>query len=68
MEPNSMTLGELRKALAEYPDDARLYFGFGDLSFQRVRNHGASVCGSDLLQVEFKEAYDTQKKRSDLVD
>lgn len=68
MEPNSMTLGELREALAEYSDDARLYFGFGDLSFQRVRNHGSSASGSDLLQVVFKEAYETQKKRSDQID
>jgi hypothetical protein len=68
MEPSSMSLGELRKALADYPDEARLYFGFGDLSFNRVRNHGDSATGGKLLQVEFKEAYETQKQRSDQID
>jgi hypothetical protein len=64
MEPRSITVGELRKALLDYPDDTKLYFGYGDLSYHRIRSHGGHPA---LLQLEFNEIYDTQKK-ADLVD
>ena len=65
MAPHMITVGELRQALADYPDEAGLYFGYGDLSFYRVQQHAAA--SRTLVQIEFKEIYDTQKK-ADMVD
>ena len=65
MAPHMITVGELRQALADYPDEAGLYFGYGDLSFYRIQQHAAA--SRTLVQIEFKEIYDTQKK-ADLVD
>lgn len=56
--PQTMTVGELRQWLAEYPDDAPLFFGVGDLSFSRVKNRGP--IGGHLAQVEFNELYQVQ--------
>ena len=65
MAPHMITVGQLREALADYPDEAGLYFGYGDLSFYRIQQHAAA--DRTLIQIEFKEIYDTQKK-ADLVD
>ena len=65
MAPHMITVGELRQALADYPDEAGLYFGYGDLSFYRIQQHAAA--SRTLVQIEFKEIYDTQKK-ADMVD
>lgn len=65
MAPHMITVGELRQALADFPADAGLYFGYGDLSFYRIQQH--AVAGRMLVQIEFKEIYDTQKK-ADMVD
>jgi len=65
MAPKTITVGELREQLAEFTDETRLYFGHGDISFQRLKNNGPAH--APLLQIEFNEAYDTQKG-ADLVD
>ena len=65
MAPHMITVGELRQALADYPDEAGLYFGYGDLSFYRIQQHAAA--SRTLVQIEFKEIYDTQKK-ADMID
>ena len=65
MAPHMITVGELRQALADYPDEAGLYFGYGDLSFYRVQQQAAA--GRTLVQIEFKDIDDTQKK-ADMVD
>ncbi len=48
----SITVGDLRDALAEYPDDAKVIFGSvhgaGTLMFNRFKSRG-----DDLLQMEF---------------
>lgn len=65
MQPQLITLGELRAMLSAYPDDIPLYFGHGDLSLSRVRHHAADRGGQ--LQLEFNESYDTQRA-PDLLD
>ena len=65
MAPSMIPVGELRQALASYPDETGLYFGYGDLSFSRLQLHPAAH--GAVLQIEFKEIYDTQKK-ADKVD
>ncbi|GHU31955.1 hypothetical protein AGMMS50256_21260 [Betaproteobacteria bacterium] len=54
-QPGTITVGQLRDALAEYPDDAPLYFGTGDLDFYRVRNR--KPVGGYLVQIEFDQFY-----------
>lgn len=48
----SITVGDLRDALAEYPDDAEVIFGnvhaAGTLMFSRFKSRG-----ENLLQMEF---------------
>lgn len=49
------SIGELRAALAALlamPDDTHVYFGDGQLSFNRVVRHGDRV-----MQIEFNEIY-----------
>lgn len=65
MDPKTITVGELREQLAKFADDTRLYFGHGDISFRRLKNIGPAH--EPLLQIEFNEAYDTQKG-ADMVD
>ena len=53
-----ISVGQLRDALAMYPDDAPLFFGTGgqrSLTFYRVKNRGLK--DSPLVQVEFNELY-----------
>lgn len=59
-EPHTITVGELRQALEEYPDHAPLIFGIGDLSFYRVKNRGP--IDGHLAQVEFSELYQVQRE------
>ncbi|MDR0672751.1 MAG: hypothetical protein LBF93_03610 [Zoogloeaceae bacterium] len=57
-EPKTITLGELRQELAGCPDDAKIFFGYGDLAFSRVKNHGpVDPKEGILLQVEFNEIH-----------
>lgn len=57
--PITITVGELRLALQDLlsrPDDARVYFGAGDLTFYRIKDRGP-VGGPDLVQFAFGEIY-----------
>lgn len=57
--PKTITLGELRadlEALLALPDDTRVYFGVGDLSFNRIKSRGP-VEGPAMEQFEFNEIY-----------
>lgn len=57
--PKVITLGELRSellALLAMPDDTRVYFGAGDLSWHRLKNRGPRS-GPQLMQIEFNEVY-----------
>jgi len=56
MKPKTMTVGRLRGELARYPDSAEIYFGDGQLSFNRIKNRGP--VGGDLLNLEFNELYE----------
>lgn len=60
MEPKTITIGELRSMmlnqLNHLPDDTRVYFGAGDLSFGRVKDRGP-IGGLPLVQIEFNEVY-----------
>ena len=59
-EPNTMTVGALRRWLTEYPDEAPLFFGTGDLTFYRVKNRGPQ--DGYLAQIEFNELYQVQRE------
>jgi hypothetical protein len=56
----TITVEELRKKLLNelnaLPDDARVYFGNGNLSLYRPKHRGP-VNGPVLLQIEFNEVY-----------
>ena len=54
-EPNTITVGRLRRELAIYSDDDELFFGGGDLTYVRAkpRNAGTPI----LVQIEFGELY-----------
>ena len=57
--PRFTTVGWLREplqAILALPDDTRVFFGDGQLSFSRVVDRGG-LDGSPLLQVEFNEIY-----------
>ncbi len=56
-EDQQITVGELRRALRFWDDDAPLFFGTGDapLTFYRVKDRGDD--DKPLLQVEFGELY-----------
>lgn len=57
--PKTITLSELRphlESLLALPDDTRVYFGVGDLSFNRIKSRGP-VAGPALEQFEFNEIY-----------
>lgn len=59
----TITASELRvrmlDLLAELHDDDEVFFGSGDLSFNRVKDRGPTV-GRRLVQIEFNEAYSIQ--------
>jgi hypothetical protein len=56
----TITVAELRTRLLNelnaLPDDARVYFGNGNLSLHRPKHRGP-VDGPVLLQIEFNEVY-----------
>ena len=57
--PKHTTVGRLRErlvALLAMSDDTRVYFGDGQLSFNRIVDRGAND-GIALMQVEFNEIY-----------
>lgn len=55
-EQPTCTVGDLRRALRFYDDDAALIFGNGDdLTFYRVKNRGPTE--RPLVQIEFNEIY-----------
>jgi hypothetical protein len=51
----TITVGQLRRELAVFSDDAPLFFGSGDLTFLRTKNRGGE---SELVQIEFGELYE----------
>ena len=51
----TITLGELRRQTDNLPDRTEIFFGSGDLSFNRVKRRG-----DDLYQIEFNELYDVE--------
>lgn len=58
-EPKTISIGELRndlEGLLAMPDDTRVFFGDGTLSFYRVKNRGP-VDGPQLLQFAFNEVF-----------
>lgn len=59
--PKTITVGELRSLMLDelnaLPDNAEVYFGCGDLSFNRVKNRG-SADGPGLIQIDFRELYE----------
>ena len=55
-----MTVGELRRMLAPWEDDAALFFGDGGrntLTLSRLKNRGPKD-GPPLVQVEFNELFE----------
>jgi hypothetical protein len=58
-QTKTVTIGELRedlRFLLSLPDEARVFFGGGDLTFRRLKQRGP-VEGPALVQVEFGEIY-----------
>jgi hypothetical protein len=58
-QTKTVTIGELRdqlRYLLSLPDEARVFFGSGDLTFMRFKHRGP-VDGPALVQVEFGELY-----------
>lgn len=60
MELKTITKAELKTLLLDelnaLPDDALVYFGAGDLSFNRPKHRGP-VGGPPLVQIAFNELY-----------
>ena len=54
-DTKTITVGQLRDELRGYPDDALLYFGSGDLEYNRIKNRAA--IGEYMAQVEFSTVY-----------
>lgn len=54
-KPKTMLLRDLKKELADIPDDTKIIFGTGDLSFNRTRWRDKD---KTLFQVEFNEVYE----------
>lgn len=58
--PKTITIGELRAEMLDQlnglPDDARVFFGAGDLSLYRVKHRGP-IDGPALVGIEFNEVY-----------
>jgi hypothetical protein len=52
----TITVGELIKELSNYPNEAPLFFGSGDLQFYRVKDRGSD--GGHLVQIEFSDLYE----------
>lgn len=58
-ELKTITLGELRSelnSLLAMPDDTRVIFGNGSLTWDRLKNRGPSE-GPQLMQMSFVEAF-----------
>ena len=61
-EPKTITLGELRRQitkLEDLSDETEVFFGSGDLSFNRVQSYGYKADNKTptLLNIEFNEVY-----------
>jgi hypothetical protein len=52
MEPYAITVKELKEMIKDIQEDAKLYFGSGDLSYQRLKCRG-----DNLFQIEFDQLY-----------
>ncbi|WP_175867892.1 hypothetical protein [Burkholderia diffusa] len=64
-KPYTMTVREFKDSIvshvANLPDDSEIYFGTGNLSFQRVKPRqysDDSKTVATLLQIEFNQVYD----------
>lgn len=58
-EPITISLGAIRKDLSDLlsmPDDTQVFFGAGDLTWNRTKHRGTKG-GLQLMQVEFNEVY-----------
>lgn len=59
MEIKTITLGELRselQSLLDMPNDTKVTFGAGDLSFRRMKDRGP-IEGPAVMNMEFYEIY-----------
>ena len=61
MKPKTITIGEIRRDLMELlalPDDAEVFFGEGNLSYNRLKNRSSlDPKETRLMQIEFNELY-----------
>ena len=53
MDAETIMVKELKRIIEDLPEDAKLYFGNGDLTFQRLKKRG-----DDLYQLEFDQLYE----------
>ena len=60
-KPKTITVGELRHALTSLlslPDDAEVFFGGGDLSYNRLKDRSSlDPKATRLMNIEFNELY-----------